>query len=295
MKAVPPLERVLPAQPSCTYGLVGECIYCGAKLELSDEHIIPYGLGGRLVLPKASCSTCAEKTSKFERTCLRTMYGPLRLLYGLPSRRKDARPETLDLRVKRTPDSPWEDVPVAQERFPFLITFPMFDAPGLFGGTAAGEAQKPAAKRFWIRGASPYYEFFSLLEELVHELKVHTIMPVAKHDVPTFCSMLAKIALSAIVARGGRATPQSTLARIAVGEDMDNCLHYIGAVAKDEPPSAMLHELSVGRMLKADAVVVRIRLLARLGTPTYMVVVPRVEVGPAAPGTLPDLRERASG
>jgi hypothetical protein len=287
MKAVPPLERVLPTQPSYTYDAVEECIYCGAKLELSDEHIIPYGLGGRLVLPKASCRACSEKTSKFERTCMRTMYGPLRLLYGLPSRRKDTRPQTLNLKIKKTPTSPWEYTPIAQERFPFLITFPFFDAPGLFGGTQEGLSQKPATKRLWIRGASPYYDFFELLEELVRELKVYSVQPEAKADVPAFCSLLAKIALCAIVACGGRATRQSTLARIAIGQDMGDCLHYIGAVTDDEMPSKMLHELSVGRMLTTDAVAVRIRLLARLGTPTYLVVVPRAEVGPTRSAALP--------
>jgi hypothetical protein len=48
------------------------CIYCGTQAdqteakELSDEHIIPYALGGNLVLPKASCDRCAKETHAFE-------------------------------------------------------------------------------------------------------------------------------------------------------------------------------------------------------------------------------------
>ncbi len=34
---------------------IGRCIYCGGRKGLLDEHIIPYGLGGNLVLPEASC------------------------------------------------------------------------------------------------------------------------------------------------------------------------------------------------------------------------------------------------
>ena len=34
---------------------VGECIYCGARAGLSDEHIVPYALGGTFFLPLASC------------------------------------------------------------------------------------------------------------------------------------------------------------------------------------------------------------------------------------------------
>lgn len=119
-KAVPPLHGYLPIQPARTYDAVGYCIYCGSTDQLSDEHVIPLGLGGRLVLPRSSCSRCSSKTSKLERTCLRTMYGPLRLLYGLPSRRKNSRPEALQLKVKKTEQSEWEYVPVVQERYPFL-------------------------------------------------------------------------------------------------------------------------------------------------------------------------------
>ncbi len=42
------------------YQEVGSCIYCGSTDNLSNEHIIPYGLGGNLELPKSSCSRCAR-------------------------------------------------------------------------------------------------------------------------------------------------------------------------------------------------------------------------------------------
>jgi hypothetical protein len=120
--AAPPLHTYLPTQSAHTYNSVGYCIYCGSARHLTDEHIIPLGLRGRLVLPNASCSVCSIKTSKVERTCLRTMYGALRLVYGLPTRRKSSRPKALQLKVKRTESSDWEYVAVPQERYPFLIT-----------------------------------------------------------------------------------------------------------------------------------------------------------------------------
>lgn len=169
--AVPPLHGYLPMQPARTYRPVGYCIYCGSTRQLSDEHIIPLGLGGRLVLPQSTCSSCSAKTSKSERTCLRTMYGPLRLLYGLPSRRKNSRPETLQLKIKRTEGSEWEYVPVVQERYPFLITFPYFEAPGALTGTEESAAAGPVTRRLWIRGASPHHDFQELLQSLAQELR----------------------------------------------------------------------------------------------------------------------------
>lgn len=274
MKSIPPLHGYLPSQVAHTYKAVGSCIYCGSIHQLSDEHIIPLGLGGRLVLPEASCSICSAKTSKLERTCLRTMYGPLRMLYGLPTRRKNRRPETLQLKVRRTEVSDWEYVHVAQERYPFLITFPYFEAPGALTVIEESAAAGPVTQRLWIRGASPYNDFQELLRSLAEELGVHSLMPESKAEVSAFCSLLAKIALSYAVAEKGIAVARSKLASIALGENMANCMHYIGSVEKDEPQSDSLHELSLGHHTRSDSIIVRLRLLAKLGTPTYFVVVP---------------------
>lgn len=273
-KAVPPLHGFLPGQTAHTYGVVGNCIYCGSSQQVSDEHIIPLGLGGRLVLPQSSCSICSEKTSKLERTCMRTMYGALRLLYGLPSRRKKSRPKTLALKIKKTETSEWEYVAVAQDRYPFLVTFPYFEAPGALTGTEESAAGGPKTDRLWIRGASPHHDFFDLLESLVRELGVYSVMPESKAEVPAFCSLLAKIAVSYIAADLGLSVSGSPLTRIAIGEDLDRCLHYIGSTRIDEPASSSLHELSHGRHDTTGSIVVRIRLLAKLGTPTYFVVMP---------------------
>lgn len=274
LSAVPPLSGYLPTQAPHTYGPVGHCIYCGATSDLSDEHIIPLGLGGRLLLPKASCANCSKKTSNLERTCLRTMYGPLRLLYNLPSRRKNSRPQTLQLKVKRTESSEWEYVSVDQERYPFLITFPYFEAPGALTILGESDAGGPASSRLWIRGASPHHDFFGLLQALSEELGVHSLMPESKAEISQFCSLLAKIAVSYVAAEKRVALQNSRIADIAIGQEMHNCLHYIGSAAKDEPPSPLLHELSIGHHSRGNSFMVRIRLLARLATPTYFVVVP---------------------
>jgi hypothetical protein len=233
MRPTPPLRGFLPQQPSQIYAAADVCIYCRSTVGLSDEHIIPFGLGGRLVFPKASCARCSDATKKFERTCQRTMYGPLRLLYDLPTRRKNDRPQTLQLKVKRTKDHDWEYVPVAQERFPFLLTFPLFDLPGALTGADETSASGPAIKRLWIRGASPSHNFMALLEHLTRELRVHSLMPESKADVPAFCGLLAKIGHAFAIAETRRFF-SSPVARYAIGADLSHCLHYIGALPKDE-------------------------------------------------------------
>jgi len=270
---LPPLKGLLPLHSARTYRPVGHCIYCGSTAGLSDEHIIPLGLGGRFLLPAASCSICRDKTSKFERTCQRTMYGPLRLLYGLPSRRKKDRPETLQLKVKYVAEQGWEYIPVAQDRYPFLITFPYLGMPRSLVGEDLSVAPGPVTSRLWIRGASASHNFHELLERLVTELGVHSVMPEAHADVAAFCRLLAKIAYSYAIAELDGSELESPLAGYASGADLSNCLHYIGSRDKDEPPTETLHDLALLHAPIGEPMVVRVRLLSRLGTPTYYVVV----------------------
>jgi hypothetical protein len=93
--------QVLPA--TVTFSPVGSCIYCGTTQgQLTDEHVIPFGLGGTLVLPKSSCKACAKETARLEQTIQRMLLGPFRIRLGLPTRRPKARPEELELQILRS-------------------------------------------------------------------------------------------------------------------------------------------------------------------------------------------------
>jgi hypothetical protein len=267
------LKALLPDHTARIYDPVGVCIYCGSSENLGNEHIIPLGLGGRMVLPKSSCKVCSGRTSAFEGTCLRTMFGPLRMLYDLPSRRKRGRPRTLPLKVKRTPDDEWTELHVSQEDYPFLVLLPRFPLPDLVSGVRTIGARGPAARVFWIRGASASLGFFDHLEELIAKLGLHSVMPRAKAQVREFCLMLAKVGHSFATAELGYGSFEPLLTPLIVRGDLSNCVDVIGGLSHDEPPSLALHEMSLeDSSAHPDLVVVRVRLLSRLGTPTYYVV-----------------------
>lgn len=70
------------------YPSAEKCVYCGVSDgPLSKEHIIPYSLGGNLVLRKASCSTHAALTSAFEADFSRVAYGYYRAENNVRSRK----------------------------------------------------------------------------------------------------------------------------------------------------------------------------------------------------------------
>jgi len=65
---------------------------------LSDEHIVPFSLGGKHVIREASCSDCANITKKFEQRVARDLWGDARNSYDAPSRRKKERKSHIHLR-----------------------------------------------------------------------------------------------------------------------------------------------------------------------------------------------------
>ncbi len=162
---------------------------------------------------------------------------------------------------------------VEKEKYPFLILFPYFKMPLLLARSNASENRGAATDRFWIRGASPAYVFNDLLETLTRELGVNSIMPEAKAHVPEFCQMIAKIAYSYAVAELGYGSFEPYLLPSILKAELSDCDSYIGSLDKDEPPSESLHELSIGESMCSSQIVVRVRLLSKLGTPTYFVVV----------------------
>jgi hypothetical protein len=75
-------------EPEVHFGPVGRCIYCDARgVKLSKEHIIPDGLGGNLVLMKASCIPCAEITGTIEQQVLQMMMGRGRAALDIRSKK----------------------------------------------------------------------------------------------------------------------------------------------------------------------------------------------------------------
>lgn len=117
------------------YRSVGFCIYCGAtEGQLSDEHIIPFALGGDYLLPKSSCAACAKITSGIEQFCLRTMFGPLRMMLGFPTRRPKERPTTLPV-ILTMPDKSRRPVDIPVVEHPMAVAFFMPPpAKALIGG-----------------------------------------------------------------------------------------------------------------------------------------------------------------
>ena len=267
----------LPDHQLKKYPSLNQCIYCDSTTSLTDEHIIPLGLGGRAILPKSSCTGCAGKISPVERTCLRTMFGPLRVYYELPTRRPKDRPKTFPLKVKRTSDADWSLIEVDRNVYPFLILFPFLEMPDELTGVTREGDRGAKVQNLWIRGASFRDGVTAHLEKLAAALHVSEIMPTATVSAPDFFRLLAKIAHAFAVAELGLDAFDPYLIPLIRDGATSNSVQYVGGMHHEEPPTPHLNELSLiprsGR--PRDTVTVKVRLLSALGTPSYFIVVGR--------------------
>jgi hypothetical protein len=243
---------VRPAQRR--FDPVGCCIYCGASDgPLGREHIIPYGLDGDLVLPRASCVACSAITSKFERYCLRGFLQGPRHLLGATSRR--GVPYELPLLGNEGTR------PIPFDIAPIILIMPVYDLPTAVGGPALGQ---PRRSSVWVRplrvDASALSGYGAIGTQPLHQ--------------PSLRRMLAKIAHSMTVAEIGLARFRPFLLDTICGKG-ENAHEFVGGYHENRPKLQHRHEITTmaHEIGETTLIVAEIRLFADLGAPTYVVVV----------------------
>jgi hypothetical protein len=251
-------------QPDERYPEMGLCIYCGATERLDDEHIIPFGLGGNAVLPKASCRGCAEVTSKFERTVLRGPLRPIRVALGIQSRRKHrGAPTILPLRVRRGGE--WATLQLPFPEYPLVLDFFVFGTPGYADTSYTGGLR--------VRGSQTFS--FGLRPEVVKaRLGAEQISAPRQYAPTDFAKMTAKVGYAMAVAIGAvvpsRGRPD--VVRSILGQ-VDQIGRWVGTIADPRViKSDLLHEVTVHREEQKDFLFARVQYLTAVGSPIYGVI-----------------------
>jgi len=263
------------ALPAKTYAAVGRCIYCGATewsqqpRRLGDEHIIPEGLGGGLVLPEASCKTCEAVTSAVELEWLRGAYYTARVQKGLGKKKKRP-PRFLPLQVHRDGKTVWESISL--EKYPAMVVTLLFDQPEILSGCMPVEKVLSGGVAV---GTLP--TFGQLLKPYLDQGAVTFVPPRSSATSIHLGRMLAKIAHSYTVAELGITSFTPFLVDIILGTDTRHLSHYVGGTRVVPPASDKGYEIklttieSIGHL---PYFVVKIRLLSDVdGMPEYWVVV----------------------
>lgn len=166
------------------------CAYCGSTDSLLTEHIIPYGLGGELILLKASCAACRKAILDVEDEVLSKYLCALRSHLSLPSRKPQHRPTSYKLALQRG-DLRWSQKVEAVDH-PGVIQFAMLDPPA---HVTAGSTQN---LRF-IRA-----DIFADTETRLAKLGADTVVEQQQIKAVVLARAIAKIAMSYAVAELGR-------------------------------------------------------------------------------------------
>jgi hypothetical protein len=238
---------------------------------------VPYSVGGNWLLPNSSCARCAKITGSFEGEFSRTILGPLRMLYDMPTRRPKERPKHLPLKVKYPASIDWEIAHVDRSICPFLILLPLYPMPDALTGAKSAGDQSAASATFWTRGGGFWEDKNAHLQWLCEMLGAKEVMPIGTVNTETFCLTLAKVAHAFASAELGIDAFEPFLFDMIRNRNLSNRATFIGGGEGNELPSAGLHEVGFdsGVGIDADTIVVRVRLFAVLGTPTYHIAVGR--------------------
>ncbi len=108
--------------------VVNKCIYCGSAVNLTDEHIVPFGLEGVTQLKKASCLCCNKITSPLEAHVLGHYLGKTRAALKMRHRHKKRKRKThYAIDVHQGDKSSKLTLPIGEQ--PGILIFPVFDEP----------------------------------------------------------------------------------------------------------------------------------------------------------------------
>lgn len=257
---------------------VNECIYCGAKpgpeCSLSDEHVIPYGLNGTLLLPKASCQSCAQVTGEFERRCLRDGFGLYRAKREFRTRRKQ-HPDEIEV-ISSVPADKRSRRLVSVRDVPLVLAMPLYPAPSIASGVESWRAGKPI--EVWVRAPRGAPRVFG-------DSGMKLTVPMYP-----FARMLAKIAYGFYVTlydypqrRGWREHCYPEIVDIILKEGIEPS-HLVGCDCSRVPfdPEFNIngHKVQSCNLVRANKpalLAYRIQLFASENTPLYLVVVGEFE------------------
>jgi hypothetical protein len=240
-------------------GRIGRCIYCGSTAPpLTDEHIVPLGLGGDRILAAASCLDCQRITSGLENELLHKTMQPWRTALGVATRHPKKRPTHLKARIKE--GSAWKDQELPVGMAPTTMHWPRFLPPAVldsrpfqpgisFSGIVSTSTLPPA-------GTAGTYELTTVLQPTV------------------LARVVAKIGYGFAVAERGLGSFEPVVLPAILGTS-DDIGQWVGCLDVSLTPGAQLtgsYTLTVGDLPDGQVISV-VQLFAGMGVPEYVVVV----------------------
>jgi hypothetical protein len=254
------------ARPSTTMRLVrhaplGRCLYCLATgVPLTEEHLVPRSLGGRLTLRDAACEPCRRLTGRLEQATLDREFCVPRTLLALKRRRaRGSGPARLPpVALEGGPAAP---AMLSPDAFPRGFSLPAFEPAGLLAGVT--RADTPSRIDFVdcrLDLGTPRRHAVAAMSPLV--------------DPHAYAHSIAKWAYALAVADRGLDCCDTLPMRELMRGRRKDVFAFVGTPSPREPaPREWLHDATVHE--KGPWLTVTLALFASAGMTPYEVVIGR--------------------
>lgn len=245
------------------------CIYCLGefqKSDLTDEHIVPLHLEGNMVLRKAACRVCAERSNRYEARALHCDLLEPRLLLALKRARAKKRKKIPELPPVFIGDgmganSDEFNFRLAVEDYPPIIKMFAMEPAGLLVGRARG-------------GELKNFKMVAYHIPRRTSNRRHGITTRTKHDHTSFSLMLAKIGYCYAVAELGIDGFDGRAIRDILMGRRSDIYNFVGGPYDNEYlPRTHLHNLKLKYRNCDKMTTVIVQLFSVYGMPAYEIVV----------------------
>lgn len=256
---------------------INKCIFCGGKGE-TNEHILPYALGGKVVLVNASCDNCRALTSKWERSPLHKSWLLARAALDYPSRKSKFDKLKFPLKVTYS-DGRTESLKLSQDEIIGLTPFLEYPLPVFFSGSTYNGGVTVIGQRLISFGKM---NAESLAKK--YGFKAFTFQSIHKGNA--FENMVARIAYCCAVARFGLENIAECFVLSAVLGEKDDVGYWMGCDPFDQvmPSIGKIkanNAVKVGIWRKTNDtnkyIVTKLKFFAASDAPEYIVVVGKLK------------------
>lgn len=269
-------QIVGPIRRQTKFASVGTCIYCPRggppEVALTDEHIIPDGLGGDLVLPDSSCLDCARHTCKIETVVMRQTVHNTRGALGLKSRKKRPKQEQEIFDVAASPRRAIR-VPFDNKSPAIMNSFVTDTYPGILGGVQQDGRNTVESVLIFSEDIIDRLRSKVGLGEFEMRMKWHPLF---------LAQMVAKIAHAFTVAHIGLENFNPMLPSfILAKEKVEFPSYLIGSLRSLRTSNDAIHRIRLykrsyaamtnGLVVPRPVFVVDLQLFARVGAPVFVI------------------------
>jgi len=258
------------------YGPYNRCIYCGDDSDpenLTDEHAVPYMLGFRIILQKASCECCQKFTSAFESKVANEMFAAVLAYIGMQKRKGKRNKRRFPVRVLK--DGEWRTERVPIKDYPTMLHLVSFGPPGILRDEPPSSEFKDTHWWGWSLGD----DFDDKMKRLRDTKSAENIRIDGTYHARAFGQLLAKIAHCFAVAHFGLSSFNPLLPSV-IRDETAPIAYFVGAESAGLPVDdnvTIRHELNFSLRTHQSSghtlLCCNIKLFAWLETPNYLVVV----------------------